>query len=84
MRGKKDGFMFIVCSAYSAHHPLEGKFHEKFIKFLHFLPPKPNCGTPGSHSNYAASVTQSNSTSSTTAMKLAHKVDSNDVDPDLD
>jgi hypothetical protein len=59
-------------------------FHEKFIKFLHFPPPGLNCGTPGLHSNYAASVTQSNITSSTTTMKPAHKVDSNDVDPDSD
>jgi hypothetical protein len=65
------------------HHPLESKFHEKLIKFLHFPPPRPNHGTPGLHSNYAASVTQSNSTSSTTAMKPARKVNSND-DPNPD
>jgi hypothetical protein len=74
-----------IYSMLGIHHPLEGKFCEKFIKFLHFPPPGPNHGTPGLHSNYTASVTQSNITSSTTTtMKLACKVNSNDVDPNLD
>jgi hypothetical protein len=62
--------------------PLHGKFHEAFIK-LHSIHPGQIFGNPVLHSDYAALVTQSNSTSST-ATKQAHKVNSNDVVPGPD
>jgi hypothetical protein len=71
--------------------PLDGKFCESINQYVG-PNPKDNqafldyptgqiLGNPVLYSNYAELVTQSKSSSST-AMKQAHKVASNDVNPD--
>jgi hypothetical protein len=50
-------------------HPLDGKFHEAFIK-LQFILPRQIHGNPVLCSNYTALVTQFNSTSSTASKSI--------------
>jgi hypothetical protein len=60
-------------------HPLDGKFHEAFIK-LQFILPRQIHGNPVLCSNYTASVMQFNSS----YQQHCLKVNSNDVNPDPD
>jgi hypothetical protein len=66
----------LICGLLGICRPLDGLSCQAFIE-SESIPPGQICGTPGLCSFLPPLVTQSNSTSSITAMKLACKVNSN-------